>query len=111
MLGNVLRNVQLQGRRTSLRLESSLWEAIEEICRRERLSVHEFCQLARSRARGGSLTASVRVFVLDYFRSAATENGHSRVGHGRIGLDRKLIGAIPTPDRTVHDRSGRHVAA
>lgn len=102
MPANVLRNVVLHGRRTSIRLESTIWEAIEEICRRERLNLHEFCSLVRNRERRGSLTASVRVFVLLYFRAAATEHGHNRVGHGRILMEHKPLAAIATAERPRH---------
>ena len=29
-----------------------------------------------------SLTAAIRVFLMLYFRAAATENGHMKAGHG-----------------------------
>jgi hypothetical protein len=29
-----------------------------------------------------SLTSSIRVFLISYFRSASTEEGHARAGHG-----------------------------
>ena len=31
----------------------------------------------------GSLASSLRVFILDYFRTSATEDGHSHAGHGQ----------------------------
>ena len=30
-----------------------------------------------------SLTSSLRVFILDYFRTSATEEGHRTAGHGQ----------------------------
>ena len=33
--------------------------------------------------RHGSLASSLRVFILDYFRTSATEDGHRNAGHGQ----------------------------
>ncbi len=80
----VNRNVTIDGRRTSLRLEPAMWEALEEICRREEMSQHELCAMIDERRRASSLTAATRVFIINYFRAAATEEGHAGMGHGRL---------------------------
>ncbi len=87
------RSINLFGRPTQIRLELSYWEALEEICRREDLTVDELCcdlkdrlveQSRRVRSVGGvSLANAVRVFIVGYYRKAATEKGHDRAGHGR----------------------------
>jgi len=86
------RTLKLSGRDASIRLEPSYWEGLEEICRREDLTVDELCddvrdrmdQQARHSPRSGvSLANALRVFVVGYFRQAATERGHARAGHGR----------------------------
>lgn len=79
-----LRNVTLRGRRTSLRLEPDFWSALEEIARREKLSINALCEKIQTRAGRGNLTAAVRLYALDYFRAAATETGHRAAGHGRL---------------------------
>lgn len=76
------RNVTISGRRTSLKLEPDMWEALEEVCTREGRTLHEVCTMIARRHAGGNLTAAVRVFILAYFRAAATEEGHRRAGHG-----------------------------
>jgi predicted DNA-binding ribbon-helix-helix protein len=76
------RNVYVTGRRTSVRLESAMWDALAEICEREGISIHELCNRVEERRRESSLTAAMRVFVVSYFRAAATENGHADAGHG-----------------------------
>jgi len=78
----VSRNVTLAGRRTSLRLERAMWDALEEIRTRERQSMHDLCAyIDRTRAER-TLTAGIRVYILEYFRRAATEDGHVEAGHG-----------------------------
>jgi predicted DNA-binding ribbon-helix-helix protein len=81
----VSRNVTLAGRRTSLRMERAVWDALEEICRREAQSLHELVQRIDINRRERTLTAGVRVFVLEYYRAAATEAGHAAAGHGTLG--------------------------
>jgi predicted DNA-binding ribbon-helix-helix protein len=80
--GLVPRNVTVAGKRTSVRLEPETWDALHEIARRERVSVHDVCTIVSQRRTRSSLTAALRVFVLGYFRAAATESGHLDVGHG-----------------------------
>lgn len=84
----VSRNVTLEGRRTSLRLERAMWDALEEICLRERQSIHDLCaHVDRTRAER-TLTAGIRVFILEYYRRAATEAGHVEAGHGTLAPKR-----------------------
>lgn len=80
----VNRNVTIHGRRTSLRLEPAMWDALAEMARRERLTIHELCTAIQSRRQESTLTAAIRVHILVYFREAATEQGHELAGHGRL---------------------------
>jgi predicted DNA-binding ribbon-helix-helix protein len=74
-------NVTVAGRRTSIRLEPAMWRALREISAREGKTMHALVtDIERGRAQS-SLTAAIRVFLLDYFRAAATEEGHRRAGH------------------------------
>lgn len=79
----ISRNVTINGRRTSVRLEPDMWTALHEISEREGCTIHDLCTLIYIRkGRLTSLTAAIRVFLMLYFRAAATEEGHRRVGHG-----------------------------
>lgn len=81
----ISRNVTVLGHRTSVRLEPEMWNAIKDIARRERCTIHELCSLIQLRkAEITSLTAAIRVFLMLYFRAAATEEGHVRAGHGNF---------------------------
>lgn len=82
----VSRNVTIAGHRTSVRLEPQMWQALSDICRRECRSVHDICTLIAGRKHPRtSLTAAIRVFIMAYFRHAATEEGHRAAGHGTGG--------------------------
>lgn len=81
----ISRNVTVLGHRTSVRLEPEMWNAIKDIARRERCTIHELCSLIQLRkAEITSLTAAIRVFLMLYFRAASTEEGHVRAGHGNF---------------------------
>ena len=76
------------GWRTSMRLEPESWDALDEVCQREGRTLHQIVDEIDCTRTTGGRTSAVRVFLLNYFRSAATEQGHDRVGHGRH-LDRR----------------------
>ena len=79
----VNRNVTALRGRTSMRLEPEMWDALEEICEREHLSLAEVVKQIERLDHPGGRTSAVRVHVLAYFRRAATETGHRSAGHGR----------------------------
>jgi predicted DNA-binding ribbon-helix-helix protein len=83
----VARNVTVAGRRTSLRIAPEMWDALQEAADRENLNLHEICTAIARRRNGHSMTAAIRVYLLSYYRAAATESGHRAAGHG--GLKRK----------------------
>jgi predicted DNA-binding ribbon-helix-helix protein len=78
----VNRNVVAGTGRTSMRLEPELWDALLEICQREEKDLHSVIKGVDATRHAGGRTSAVRVFLLQYFRSAATEAGHSAAGHG-----------------------------
>ena len=79
----IARNVTVAGRRTSLRMEPEMWDALQEAAAREGLSLHEFCTAVARRRGAYSMTAAIRVHLLGYFRDAATEAGHRGAGHSK----------------------------
>lgn len=77
------RNVIAKRGRTSMRLEPELWEALMEISDREGQDLSSLVRKVETHEHPGGRTSAVRVFVLKYFRSAATEAGHATMGHGQ----------------------------
>jgi predicted DNA-binding ribbon-helix-helix protein len=65
------RNVTVSGRRTSVRMEPPMWDGLFEICERERKTIGDICTMVDDRRGENNLTASLRVFILCYFREAA----------------------------------------
>jgi len=84
----VSRNITVLGRRTSVRLEPEMWRELKKRC-----TIHDLCSLISLRkADNTSLTAAIRVFLMLYFRAAATENGHSQAGHGDFDTMKRRAG-------------------
>lgn len=97
------RNVVMENhKRTSIRLEPSMWEALEAIAQREGMTINMLCtkiksRLDEQRRRQGlgpeseaqadkrlksTFTSAVRVLIASYFVQAATEMGHNSAKHG-----------------------------
>lgn len=87
------RNITVDGRRTSVRLEPEMWNSLYDIAARESCSIHDICTLISLRKNPKtSLTAAIRVFLMLYFRAAATEEGHVRAGHGNFEFMKNRAG-------------------
>ena len=71
----ISRNVTVNGRRTSLRLEKATWDALDQICECEQTTVHQLCSMIEGVRFGSSRTSTVRAFIVTYFRLAANGSG------------------------------------
>ena len=71
----VIHNVVVAGRRTSVRLEPVMWDALRDIARQLRLSVHELVTTIDRERMASSLTAAIRVYIVDFYRAAAVPAG------------------------------------
>ena len=67
-----------------------MWDALAEICVRERQDINRLVREIEATGHHGGRTSAVRVFVLKYFREAASEQGHEVANHG--SLDRGPYG-------------------
>ena len=84
----ISRNVTVNGRRTSLRLENATWDALDQICVCEKTS--ELCSMIESVRFGSSRTSTVRAFIVTYFRLAANTTGIE------VGIADKALTAFKT---------------
>ena len=75
------RNVMVAGRRTSMRLEPSMWDALRQVCGRESKTLNQLVTEVDRERSESSLTAAIRVYLLLYFCAAATDEGHRLAGH------------------------------
>jgi predicted DNA-binding ribbon-helix-helix protein len=67
-----------------MRLEPELWDALMEICEREGHDVSALVRQVEDAGHSGGRTSAVRVYILNYFRGAATEAGHATCSHGPL---------------------------
>lgn len=67
----VIRNIVVGGHRISVRLEPIMWEALLEIARQRQANVNQLVtEIDRQRV-SSSLTAAIRVYIVDFYRAAA----------------------------------------
>jgi len=62
------RNIVIGSRRTTVRLEAAIWEALDDMCVRERISRHELCTRVEARRDKVNRAQAVRSVVMNYFR-------------------------------------------
>ncbi|MBL8711536.1 MAG: ribbon-helix-helix domain-containing protein [Alphaproteobacteria bacterium] len=89
LLGGELisKNVRIAGRRTSVRLEPEMWEALDEVAAAQGCTIHDLCSaVAELKHPAASFTGALRVFVMEYFRSAAKTNRPVGLIQKRIAL-------------------------
>src|SRR5258708_39507538 len=67
------RNLYLGNKRTSLRLEPIMWEALEEICKSEHLSIHDLVTKIANLPYPGGLSSAVRSYIVEYYFARARD--------------------------------------
>jgi predicted DNA-binding ribbon-helix-helix protein len=77
-----------------MRLEPEIWDALREICLREGIELRDLIQRVEPRPGDGGRTSAVRVYVLQYFRNAASEAARLGVGHGANHTDRAELDGL-----------------
>lgn len=71
----VSKNIRIRGHRTSVRLEPEMWDALQEVAALEGCSIHDLCTgVEELRHPEASFTGALRVFLMEYFRTAAKTN-------------------------------------
>jgi predicted DNA-binding ribbon-helix-helix protein len=71
----VIRNVVVGGHRTSVRLEPVMWQALRDIAAHRKLTIHDLVTEIDRRRTASSLTAAIRVYIVDFYRAAALPAG------------------------------------
>jgi predicted DNA-binding ribbon-helix-helix protein len=105
---NVIRTVKVHGHRTTIRCEPQIWERLAEICSRESCTPDDVCSCVEERKPvRGSLASWLRMFIVDYFRAAATEDGHGRSMFLAQQLERQHICAKKTDGKRSRSRKRR----
>lgn len=62
-----------------------MWSSLKDIARREKTDIHRICSiLSKTHNEKMTLTSRIRVFIMLYYKAAATEEGHMKAGHGNF---------------------------
>jgi predicted DNA-binding ribbon-helix-helix protein len=84
----ICRNVKVDGRRTSLRMEPELWDAALDIAQRRAIGINDLLtELDQSRG-DANLTGALRVYIISYYRRLVC-------GFDSYGLTRVVERAMP----------------
>lgn len=79
------RNIRIHKHRTSVRLEPEMWNALNEIAVLENCTIHDLCGAVHDlKEPGASFTAALRVFMMEYYRSAARSNSQISLIQKRV---------------------------
>ncbi|MBO7333129.1 MAG: ribbon-helix-helix domain-containing protein [Alphaproteobacteria bacterium] len=62
------KNVVVNGRRTSMRLEKEVWNALSESCKEQNISLNTLCSLIEKTKHKGSLSSAMPVYAFNYYR-------------------------------------------
>lgn len=90
------RNVRIHNRRTSVRLEPAMWDALNEIATAENCTIHDLCGAVHDlKDEGVSFTAALRVFLMEYYRTAANVSP-------QVSSVKKLLGATSERPGSLH---------
>lgn len=71
----IRRNVRIDSRRTSVKMEREMWDALAEICERSGRTVHDVCAEVRRASDGANFTSQLRVYILNWYRRATESRG------------------------------------
>ena len=62
------KNVVMNGRRTSMRLEKEVWNALSESCRHQNISLNTLCSQIEETKDDTGLSSAMRIHALNFYR-------------------------------------------
>lgn len=98
-LSTVSRYFTVHGRRTTVRLDPVMWQAVEQIAEREALTVDDIVRKVDIRRGALGLTPALRVFIIAYLRRGFFPEG-AVTGVGGPEDDLLLGSALAQIDKT-----------
>ena len=76
----VKRSIVIAGHKTSVSLEDAFWKGLKEIAGGRDTTLSDLVASIDSERRHGNLSSAIRLFVLDYYRSLASDDQGVRNG-------------------------------
>ncbi len=71
----VIHNIVVGGHRTTVRLEPAMWDALHDIAGRQQVTLNDLVTSIDRERTASSLTAAIRVYIVDFYRAAALPAG------------------------------------
>ena len=62
------KNVIVNGRRTSMRLEKEVWNALSESCKEQNISLNTLCSQTEETKDDTGLSSAMRIHALNFYR-------------------------------------------
>ncbi len=106
----VNKNVMVDGRRTSMRLEPEMWQALQDICRLENIKIGRICTMVNKRKGESSLTSAMRVFIISYFRALAMADMVREIQSDAMVAERELVSCSPYMRQALSFRAEQQMA-
>ena len=75
--GVAKRSVVINGRKTSVSVEEPFWKALRDIAKDRRVTLIDLVSEIEKSRKAGSLSSSIRVWVMEHFRSVSRGVGHA----------------------------------
>ena len=69
----IKRSIVIAGHKTSVSLEDAFWQGLKEIGKDQNMTLSELVADIDSRRQHGNLSSSIRLFVLDHFRTRLSD--------------------------------------
>jgi len=69
----ICRNLKINGRRTSLRMDEDMWDALHDVAKHKDMTPAALVSEIEQQRGNSSTTAALRVYVLRYYRDALRE--------------------------------------
>ncbi len=85
-----MRSVTINGRRTTMRLESSMWNALQRIAADNSVTVNQLCSQIDTSRGDLSMTAAVRSYIVSYLQKAPSF-GESR---NKVGSSEDILSQL-----------------
>jgi predicted DNA-binding ribbon-helix-helix protein len=103
-----MHNVVVGRKRTSVRLEPVMWDALHDIARRRRLSVGALVTEIDRWRTGSGRTAAIRVYIVEFYRAAGSADERGVAGERRPlsqAAKKNLMRGLPTEMPAEAERS------
>jgi predicted DNA-binding ribbon-helix-helix protein len=90
----VKRSIVIAGHKTSVSLEDAFWKGLKEIAGERDVTLSDLVASIDTERRHGNLSSAIRLFVLDHYRSHASEEKGAGGGPREMMAGRPVATAL-----------------